>query len=218
MCVSPGPGMTGEVTGDQPHERAAVVGRQQHEVVAGDRLVARLRELQRRREVHPELHAVRRPAVAQRALGRHLVVQDAATRGHPLRVALADDAATTVGVVVRDLAVEHVGDGLEPAVRVPGRALRLVGLVLDRAELVEEEERVGVVHAQAARERTPHLEAGALDGVVRGHGAQRGARHRRRRVGAGDAGEHERVLDGHCGHGGLLAFWLSLVRDYRRPT
>ena len=121
-----------------------------------------------RRQVHPQLHAVRRTAGAQGALARHLVVQDARACGHPLRVALADDAAATVGVVVGDLAVEHVGDGLEPAVRVPRRALRLAGRVLHGPELVEQEERIGEVEVDAARERSPDLEAGALDGVVRG--------------------------------------------------
>ena len=82
---------------------------------------------------------------------------------------------TAVRVVVRDLAVEHVGDGLEAAVRVPRRALRLVRPVLHRPELVEQEERVGLVEAQAARERPPHLEPGAFDGVVRGDDAARRA-------------------------------------------
>ena len=137
-------GVTGEVAGDEPHERAAVVGRQQHEVVAGDRLVARRRELQRRRAGSPR--AARRATAHRRAARARSGTSSCrmpAARGHPLRVALADDAATAVGVVVRDLAVEHVGDGLEPAVRVPRRALRLVGAVLDRPELVEEEEGVG---------------------------------------------------------------------------
>ena len=135
----------------------------------GDRLVARRRELQRRGQVHPQLDAVRAATGPHERLGRHLVVQDAGAGGHPLRVAFADDPAAAVRVVVLDHAVDHVGDGLEAAVRVPRRADRLVRRVLDRAELVEEEERVGDVRVDAARERTPHLEAGAFDGVVRGH-------------------------------------------------
>ena len=49
---------------------------------------------------------------------------------------------------------------------------------------------------------------------------ERGPRHGRRRVGTGDAGEHERVVDGHCGHGGLRGFgWCvplqpSCARNY----
>ena len=99
-------------------------------------------------------------------------MQDAAAGGHPLGVALADDAATAVGVVVRDLAVEHVGDGLEPAVRVPRRALGLVRLVLAPGRAGRAGGTGRCRAAQAARERAPHLEAGALDGVVRGHRAR----------------------------------------------
>ena len=69
-------------------------------------------------------------------------MQDAAAGRHPLRVALADHAAAAVGVVVCDLAVEDVADGLEAAMRMPGRALRLVRAVHDRPDVVEQQERV----------------------------------------------------------------------------
>ena len=129
-------------------------------------------------QVHPQLDAVRAPAGAQERLGGNLVVEDARAGGHPLRVALADDPAAAVGVVVRDHAVDDVGDGLEPAVRVPRRADGLVRRVLDRAELVEQEERVGDVRVDATRERAPDLEARAFDRVVRGNhlGHRPGAR------------------------------------------
>ncbi len=93
-------------------------------------------------------------------------MEDAAAGGHPLRVALADHAAAAVRVVVDDLAVEHVGHGLEAAVRVPGRADGFAGPVHRRAHLVEQQERVGVVEAQPAGERPPDLEAGALGHVA----------------------------------------------------
>ena len=80
------------------------------------------------RQVHPELHAVRQAAVAQHLLGRHLGVHETGARGHPLRVAAADHTAAAVGIAVLDLAVDQVGDGLETAVRMIGRAQRLAGL------------------------------------------------------------------------------------------
>jgi hypothetical protein len=54
-------------------------------------------------------------------------MQYSGARRHPLRVALADDPATTVGVVVGDLTVEYVADRLEAAVRVPRPTDRLTG-------------------------------------------------------------------------------------------
>ena len=46
---------------------------------------------------------------------------------HPLGVAVGDEAAAAVGVLVLEDAVDHVGDGLEAAVGVPGRPLGLAG-------------------------------------------------------------------------------------------
>ena len=152
-------------------------------------------------------------------------MQDAGTGGHPLRVAFADDAAATVRVVVRDHAVDDVGDRLEAAVRVPRRADRLVRCVLDRAELVEQEERVGDVGVDAAGERAPHLEPGALDGMVGGHDDLRRVGHAPVGAGTLDAGQDERVLDGDRGHAsrnGTGPAWYSsrmadrtLVASYR---
>ena len=64
-------------------------------------------------------------------------------------------------------AVEHVGDGLEPAVRVVGRALRLARAEIHRAHLVEEQERVDLRQA-GRRERPAHLEPAALELTHRG--------------------------------------------------
>ena len=65
-------------------------------------------------------------------------------------------------------AVEHVGHGLEAAVRVPGRALRLARRVLDLAHLVEVDERVEVLEV-GARERAADGETLALE-ARRGRG------------------------------------------------
>ena len=141
-----------DVAGDETDQRSAVVGSQQPEVVAGNRLVPRRRHLQRRGEIGPQLDGVRRTAAAVHPLGRELVVQDAAAGGHPLGVALADHAAPAVGVVVGDLAVEDVAHGLEAAMRMPRRTLRLPGGIDLRAQMVEEQERVRFDERQVAWE------------------------------------------------------------------
>ena len=53
-------------------------------------------------------------------------------------------------------AVDHVGDGLEAAVRVPRRALGLAGGVLDLAHLIHVDERVELIELDAGE--------GAADG------------------------------------------------------
>src|SRR5258708_13042931 len=46
-------------------------------------------------------------------------------------------------VLVLELPLQHVSDGLEAAMRVIGRADRLAGTVVGRPHLVEKEERIG---------------------------------------------------------------------------
>ena len=45
--------------------------------------------------------------------GRCFDVQDARTGSHPLGRPVGDQAATTMGILVREAAVDHVGDGLD---------------------------------------------------------------------------------------------------------
>src|SRR5260370_933215 len=94
---------------------------------------------------------------------RRPVGREAAARGNPLGVAVGDQAAAAVGVLVPERPVDDVGDGLEPAVRVPRGALGLAGAVVDLAHLVHVDERVepGQVHAG---ERAPDREPLALEG------------------------------------------------------
>ena len=93
--------------------------------------------------------------------------EDAGAGGHPLGVAVGDHAAAAVRVLVLEDAVDHVGDGLEAAVRVPRRALRLARRVLDLAHLVEVDERVEVGEVDAG-ERPADREALALEAARRG--------------------------------------------------
>jgi hypothetical protein len=83
----------GEVPGDEPQYRAAVIRCEERQRIAGNRLVSRARQLQLCGQVDPELHAVDRPALAERSLGWQLVMKDAGSSCHPLCVAFSDDAA-----------------------------------------------------------------------------------------------------------------------------
>ncbi len=95
------------------------------------------------------------------ALG-HLLVDDAAAGRHPLHVAGGDGAVVAHAVAVFDGAGENVGDGLDAAMRVPGKAVEVV-LRDVVAEVVEQEERievVGVAEAEGAAE----MDSGAFEG------------------------------------------------------
>ena len=85
------------------------------------------------------------------ALG-HLLMEDAAARGHPLHVAGAEAAAVAEAVAVLDGAGEHVGDRLDAAVRMPRKPGEVVlGIVV--AEVVEQQERIevrGLAEAEGA--------------------------------------------------------------------
>ena len=77
-------------------------------------------------------------------------------------------------VAVLELALEHVGDGLETAVRMIGRADRLTGRDVGRSHLVEEQERIEHVEP-GGRERPVHEEAAALEGFDGVDDGNRGA-------------------------------------------
>jgi hypothetical protein len=107
------------------------------------------------------LQAVEQAAGDDELLRGRLDVENSGTGGHPLGRAVVDDAAAAVGVLVLEGAVDHVGDGLEAAVRVPARALGLAGRVIHFAHLVHVDERVQVSRRDA-RERAHDREALAL--------------------------------------------------------
>ena len=108
------------------------------------------------------------PAGGDEVVRRCLDVEDALAGGHPLGGAVADHAAAAGRVGVLDDAVHHVRDGLEPAVRMPRRALRLARRVVDLADLIEVHERVE--HREVdAREGTADRESLALEATGRRH-------------------------------------------------
>ena len=104
-------------------DHGAVVAPHLGDLRRAEVLVARLRHLELRRQVDPELEAAHAPVGAG---PRHLLVHDAAAGRHPLHVAGADRAGVADAVAVVDLAGQHVGDGLDAAVRVPGEPRQVV--------------------------------------------------------------------------------------------
>ena len=206
-----------DLAGDDAHEAAAVVRGEQGHLAAADVLVARVRHLHRPGQVDPQLEAVEQPTGQHERLGRHLDVQQARARGHPLGVTVGDRATATVAVPVLEGAVDDVGDGLEAAVRVPGSALGLARGVLDLTHLVHVDERVERRQVDPG-EGSPHGEPFALEAARRcrdrAHGARHGIRH-----GLRHAGQREDVLDGHGWHGDqLLALLGSPVSEGAAPN
>ena len=155
------------------------------------------------------------PAAHDERLGRGLDVQDAGARRHPLRRPVGDEPAAAVGVLVLEGPVDHVRDGLEAAVGVPGCALRLAGAVVDRAHLVHMHERVERREVHPV-ERSAYGKPLALEAPGRsGH-----AHHRARvglRVGFGDPGKGEGI--GGDGWHGFAPRWdETLLAGTRRPA
>ena len=146
-----------ELAAHDAHARAVVVDHFGN-LTRLDVLIARRRHLQRRRQVGPELKAVH---AALRIALRHLLMHDAAARGHPLHVAGAERAAIAEAVAVLDRAGEHIGDGLDAAMRMP----RKTGEIVLRpvvAEIIKQQERIGLLRI-AETESAAQLHAGAFD-------------------------------------------------------
>src|SRR5207249_7434282 len=93
-----------------------------------------------------------------------------------------------------------VGDGLEPAVRVPGRALRFARRILHFAHLVHMDERVEVGEVDAG-ERTPDWKPLTLEAA--GCGGDRTNRSLGRIADLRDARQRGDVFDGDGWHGRL---------------
>src|SRR5215469_5781442 len=92
---------------------------------------------------------------------RHLLMHDAAARGHPLHVAGSERAAIAETVAMLDRAREHRSDGLDAAMGMP----RKTGEIILRpviAEIVKQQERIGLLGV-AETEGTPQFHASAFD-------------------------------------------------------
>ena len=149
--------------------------------------------------LHIEEPPEEQPAADDKFLRRLLDVQDPAAGGHPLGVAVGDQAAAAVGVLVAEDAVDDVGDRLEAPVRVPRGALGLTGGVVDLAHLVHVDERVERPEVHP-RERAPDREPLSLEpGRCRGY-RQHGPFGYRGGVWLRNARQHQDVRDSDGGH------------------
>src|SRR5882757_10942625 len=167
------PPLPGQIASDDAYQRAAVQGGEQGDVAAFDRLVFRRRELVLAGQVHPQLDAVEDATALDEFGGWGLDVQDSRPRGHPLGGPVGDETAATVRILVREKAVDDVGDCFEATVRMPVCTARFAGLVFDLAHLVHVDERVEIRCADAG-ERPHDREALALVPVgAGGDGANR---------------------------------------------
>ena len=87
-------------------------------------------------------------------------MQNTRARGHPLYVAGTERTDVSKAVAVIDRAGQHIGDRLDPPVRMPWKsAFEAGGIVV--AEIVEQQEwilRLGVVKAEGAVQ----IDTGAL--------------------------------------------------------
>ena len=63
---------------------------------------------------------------ALRVTFRHLLMQDAAASGHPLNIPGGHFAFVAQAVTVLDRTGEHIGDGLDPPMRMPGKSRHVV--------------------------------------------------------------------------------------------
>src|SRR5438874_12332512 len=96
-------------------------------------------------------------------------------------------------------AVDHVGNGLEPSVRMPRGPLRLTGPVLHLAHLVHMDERIQVSLIEPI-ERTPHRKALALYAFWSRSDGEDGPFHRCDRIDVREARQAQDVVDRDGGH------------------
>ncbi len=94
------------------------------------------------------------------ALG-HLLVQDAAAGRHPLHVAGGHLALVAEAVAVLDRAGKHVGDGLDAAMRMPGKSREVIlGILV--AKIVQQQKGIELF-GLAETEGALQFHAGAFD-------------------------------------------------------
>jgi len=88
-------------------------------------------------------------------------MENAAAGGHPLHVAGGHFAFVAETVAVLDRPGEYVGDGLDPAVRMPGKSRNVIFRILI-AEVVQQQEWIEIL-GLAETEGALQLHASALD-------------------------------------------------------
>src|ERR1051326_1351224 len=92
----------------------------------------------------------------------HFLVDDAAASGHPLHVTGSDCAAITHAVAMLDCSSQNVRDGLNTAMRMPGKSGEIVFWQLI-AEIVEQKEGI-IVRGAAEPEGAAQMNSCAFHG------------------------------------------------------
>ncbi len=95
--------------------------------------------------------------------------------------------------------VDHIRDGFEAAVGMPGGAFRLAWGVFDFAHLIEVDERVEISLRDAGK-GTPNRKAFALETTRRGGDGTDTAQRRPTRIEAGDARKNDVGRSANCWH------------------
>src|SRR5690242_17360261 len=91
---------------------------------------------------------------------RHLLVDNAAARSHPLHISCGNGATISHAVAMFDSPGKNVGNGLNPAMRMPREACQVIlGNVV--AKVVEEKERIEILGI-AKSERSAQVHTSAL--------------------------------------------------------
>jgi hypothetical protein len=100
-------------------------------------------------------------------------MNNAAARRHPVHLARPDRERGAEAVAMHDLAIEQIGDGREPDMRMRPHVEPGAGAEFSRAEMIEEDERSD--HSRARRrQRAAHREAVAeVDRARHDHVGQR---------------------------------------------
>ena len=136
-------------------------------------------------------------------------MRDAAAGGHQVHRAGLDFPDIALAVAVHDAAVEQIGDGGEPDMRMRANVHALAGHELHRPEMVEEDE--GADHLPLAmRQRAAHLESVA---------EVAGARHddKLERV-AGEGIAENGIVGGMPAHESLREFCCDYNSNCRAPS
>ena len=107
---------------------------------------------------HPALEAEHRPAAGTCCIAAPLRVHDAASSRHDVDFTGADRLHIALAVAVQDLAIDEVGQGCKPDMRVWTRVETFTRLKSDRAEAVEKDERSDHA-AMHGRQGAANLEA-----------------------------------------------------------
>src|SRR5205823_5528272 len=128
------PSLSPELAADDSHTSAIIV-RDFWNRACWDVLIARVSHFQRRRQVRPKLKTVHASVLV--AFG-HFLVQNAAASRHPLHIAGGHLALVAQAIAMLDRTGQHVGDGLNPTMRMPRKSSQVVLRILI-AKVIQQE-------------------------------------------------------------------------------